>query len=258
MKKTFLRSICTLLAATLVMFSLAGCGAESKDASVEKIKKAGVLKVGVKEATLGFGYLNPATGEYEGLEIDLAKKMAEDLGVKVEFTSVNASTRGQLLDSGEIDMVAATFTITDERRLSYDFSTSYYTDYVSVLVRNDSGIETLEDFEGKTIAVVTGSVSKKNVESNTSAKINFVEYPEYSDCKLAVASGTADGFAVDVSVLSIWVDDDCHIISSRFAPQDYGVATKKGCEFTKYVEEKITGWLSDGTIAGLIDKNGIK
>ncbi len=257
MRKGFKKGICTLLVAGLAVLSLAGCGG-SKDASVDKVKKAGVLRVGVKEATLGFGYLNPTTGSYEGLEIDLAKKMAEDLGVKVEFTSVNASTRGQLLDAGELDMVAATFTITEERRLSYDFSTSYYTDYVSVLVRNDSGIETLEDFEGKTIAVVTGSVSKKNVESATSANIKFVEYPEYSDCKLAVASGTADGFAVDVSVLSIWVDDDCHIISARFAPQEYGVATKKGCQFSEYVDGKIKEWLADGTIASLIEKNGIK
>lgn len=258
MKKSLKRSICTLLVLILAVLSLAGCSKGSKDASVDKIKKAGVLKVGVKEATLGFGYLNPETNEYEGLEIDLAKKMAEDLGVDVEFTSVNASTRGELLDAGEIDMVAATFTITDERKLSYDFSTSYYTDYVSVLVKNDSGIETLDDFEGKTIAVVTGSVSKKNVEANTDANITFVEYPEYSDCKLAVASGTADGFAVDVSVLSIWVDDDCHIIGDRFAPQDYGIATKKGCEFTEYVEKKITEWLADGTIDSLIEKNGIK
>lgn len=256
--KRIKKAVMTLLLAGMVIMSVAGCSKSSGDASVDKIKKAGVLKVGVKEATLGFGYLNPNTGEYEGVEIDIAKKMAEDLGVKVEFTPVNASTRGQLLDAGEIDMVAATFTITDERKLSYDFSEPYYTDSVSVLVRNDSGINTLEDFEGKKIAVVQGSVSRKCVESATDANIEFVEYPEYSDCKLAVTAGTADGFAIDVSVLSIYVDDDCHIIDARFSPQDYGIATKKGSQFSSYVSEKINTWLKDGTIDEIIKANGVQ
>lgn len=78
---------------------------------------AGTLRVGVKSDVPGFGYQDVLTEEYSGLEIDLAYKIAETLGVdKVEFTAVTAATRGQLLDSGDIDMVIATFTINDERR----------------------------------------------------------------------------------------------------------------------------------------------
>ena len=106
---------------------------ESVAADVQAIVDRGVLKVGVKNAVVGFGYEDPLTGEYTGMEIELAKALADKLGVDVEFTAVTAATRTELLDSGDIDCVLATFTITDERKESWDFTTPYYTDYVSVL-----------------------------------------------------------------------------------------------------------------------------
>ena len=62
----------------------------------------GVLRVGVKNAVVGFGFQDTLTGEYSGLEISLAEKIAESLGVDVEFTAVTAATRTELLDSGDI------------------------------------------------------------------------------------------------------------------------------------------------------------
>ena len=97
----------------------------SYGSDVQAIIDRGVLKVGVKSDVLGFGYMDPLTGEYEGMEIDLAKKLADFLGVDVEFTTVTAATRTELLDSGDIDCVMATFTITDERKQSWDFTTPY-------------------------------------------------------------------------------------------------------------------------------------
>ena len=126
---------------------------------VQAIVDRGVLRVGVKSDVIGFGYLDPLTNEYSGLEIDLAQKLADSLGVDIEYTTVTAATRGQLIDSGDLDCDLATFTITEERRQSWDFSTPYYTDYVSVLVENASGISTLADLEGKTVGVSTSSTS---------------------------------------------------------------------------------------------------
>ena len=75
---------------------------------VQAIVDRGVLRVGVKNAVVGFGYQDALTGEYSGMEIDLAKKIAEYLGVDVEFTTVTAATRGELLDAGDSDCVLAT------------------------------------------------------------------------------------------------------------------------------------------------------
>ena len=128
---------------------------------VQAIVDRGVLKVGVKNAVMGFGYEDPLTGEYTGLEIELAKALADKLGTDVEFTAVTAATRTELLDSGDIDCVLATFTITDERKESWDFTTPYYTDYVSVLVEDSKGIKSLDDLVDMTVGVSSGSTSAK-------------------------------------------------------------------------------------------------
>lgn len=249
----------------VVTCSIAACGSSGKSggsqsagSDLENIKQNGVLKVGCKEAVAGFGYMNPKTNEYEGLEIDLAKKIADEIGVKVEFTPVTSTTRGQLLDAGEIDMVAATFTITDERKMSYDFSDPYYTDSISVLVKKGQGYKSLDDFDGKKIAIISGGTTKEAIENNTKADIEFVEYIDYADAKLALTAGTVDGFAVDVSILSYYVDDDCEIIADRFSPQAYGIATRKGSDLTAYVNDLVKKWKEDGTIDQMISDNGVE
>ena len=159
MKKTI---VCIMLTMVLLLTCFSALG-EGLAPDVQAIVDRGVLRVGVKNAVVGFGYQDTLTGEYSGMEIDIARKLAESLGVDVEFTTVTAATRTELLDSGDIDCVLATFTITEERRQNWDFSTPYYTDYVTVLVEDSSGITTLADLMGKKIGVSSGSTSARSV-----------------------------------------------------------------------------------------------
>jgi len=248
-------------------------------ADVQAIIDRGVLRVGVKNAVIGFGYQDELTGEYSGMEIELAKKIAESLGVDVEFTAVTAATRTELLDSGDIDCVLATFTITDERKESWDFSTPYYTDYVTVLVQKDSGITGLADLVDKKVGVSSGSTSAKSLvaamiengviegtgfdeetfdPATWTDGISFAQYDDYPTISTALSAGEVDAFCVDKSILAVYHTDDRTYIDDKFAPQDYGVATVKDSGLSAYVEELITGWLSDGTIDGLITENGIE
>lgn len=283
--------LCTAFIMAMALF--AGCGDDSsKSAStssaavdksslpkdVQEIVDRGVLRVGVKNVTKGFGYQDPATGEFSGLEIDLAKKMADHLGIKVEFTPVTAATRTALLDSGDIDCVLATFTITDERKKSWDFTTPYYTDHVGVLVQNASGIKSLADLKDKTVGVSSGSTSAKalveamiktGVISNEGydAKtfdpatwtngIKFKQYDDYPAISTALSAGEVDAFCVDKSILAIYNTGDRSYIKEEFAPQNYGIATKKGSGISKVSEELVQGWLKDGTIKQLIQSNGL-
>lgn len=245
---------------------------------VQAIIDRGVLRVGVKNAVQGFGFQDTLTGEYTGMEIDLATKIAEYLGVDVEFTTVTAATRGELLDSGDIDCVLATFTITDERRESWDFSTPYYTDHVTVLVENDSGIKTLADLEGKVVGVSSGSTSAKSVvqalidngiitgegfdpetfdPATWTEFVTFQQYEDYPAISTALSAGEVQAFSVDKSILAIYNTDSRSYIEEEFAPQEYGVATKKGSGFSAVVEELISGWLADGTVDGLIATYGL-
>ena len=246
--------------------SSAGTG-EELPSDVQAIVDRGVLRVGVKSDVPGFGYQDVLTEEYSGMEIDMAYRIAETLGIdNVEFTAVTAATRGELLDSGDIDMVIATFTINDERKESWNFTTPYYTDAVSLLVKTDSGISDYADLEGKIIGVSTGSTSMEaliaaaaeNGVTLTQAD-NFAEYATYPEIKTALDAGRVDAFCVDGSILSGYLDDTVEILDSiRFSPQEYGIATALGnTGLAGYLDDLINTWLSDGTIDQLISDNGV-
>ena len=129
MKKISRRSFVKAAGSAAVLSMLAACGGSSRSPAATTASPAtSTAKVGVKNAVQGFSFQDTLTGEYKGLEDSLAEMIAEYLGVDVEFTTVTAATRGELLDSGDIDAVLATFTITEERKKSWDFTTPYYTD----------------------------------------------------------------------------------------------------------------------------------
>ena len=245
--------------------------------SMTAAASAETFRVGVKQDVYGFGYLDEMTGEYSGLEIDLGAKIAEALGYDdVEYTTVTAATRGQMLDNDELDCVIATFTIKPERKESWDFSTPYYTDAVTVLVEKASGIADLSGLAGKTVGVSTGSTSAKALATAMAdagvidafdadkfeiatfdGGVKFKEFDDYPAISLALDAGDVDAFCVDRSILANYKTEDRDFITDSFSPQDYGVATKKGSELSAKIEELVTGWLADGTIDGLIAEWGL-
>lgn len=278
MKKTKKILSAILAAACLCSVSIGTTACSDSESSGN-----GVLKVGVKGDVVGFGVQDPVTGEYSGMEVDLAKKIADELGYSgVEYTTVTAATRTELLDSGDLDCVLATFTITEERKQSWDFSTAYYTDAVTVLIEKDSGITSLEGLVGKKIGVSTGSTSAYalakamsekgllgdyalpetsadfDISSFSAEGTSFEQYADYPSISNALTAGSVDAFCVDRSILANYKSDDRDYIDESFSPQQYGVATKKGSELSAKIEELITKWLSDGTIDGLIEQYGLK
>lgn len=248
-------------------------------ADVQAIIDRGTLRVGVKNAVLGFGYQDTLTQEYSGLEISLAEKIAAELGVEIEFTAVTAATRTELLDSGDLDCVLATFTITEERKKSWDFSTPYFTDFVTVLVETESGITNLEGLVGKKVGVSSGSTSSKALvnamveggfisgdnfnpdtfdASTWTEGVSFQQFDDYPTISTALSAKEIDAFCVDKSILAVYNTESRDYIADSFSPQDYGVATKKDSGISTYVEGLITAWLADGSVAALIEENGLK
>lgn len=246
---------------------------------IEKIIERGVLRVGVKDAVQGFGFQDIDTGEYSGLEINIAERLAEELGVEeVEFTVVTAATRTELLDSGDIDCVIATFTITEERKESWDFTTSYYKDYVTLLVEDSSGITSLADLTDKVVGVSSGSTSARatvaamveqgildsdNFDPETfdpatwTEGVSFRQFDDYPAINTALSAGQVDAFGVDKSILAIYRTEGRSYIEDEFAPQEYGIATKKDTGFSAYCEALILQIMADGTLDGWIQEFGI-
>ena len=270
MKKRLL----ALAAAAMMVVSMAGSTltvrAEEVSEDVQEIIDRGVLKVGCKSDVPKFSLQNTETEEYEGFEDDLAYEIAGEIfgctadeakeqGL-VEFQGVTAKTRGPHLENGEIDLVIATFTITEERKETYNFSTPYFTDAVGLLVNKSSGIESIEDLDGKIIGVAQSSTTKDSFlayvdENGIDVKPEFQEFDGYPALAQALATNQIDCFSVDRAILSGYVNDSNMILDDRFAEQDYGVASAKENEgLAKLVDDKVTAMLEDGTIDKMIEE----
>lgn len=270
-------------AATVAGLGLAGCsggdsgsGSASGDnaSKLQTIKDRGVLNCGVKADVLGYGYLNTETNEYEGLEIDLCYQIAaavlettyeeaKEQGL-CEFTTVTPSTRGTLIDSGQLDIVAATYTITPEREEDWDFSTPYRTDSVGIMVKSANGWTSMEDLDGQTIGVSTGSTTQQLVEqmiedNGFNCTPNFTEYQSYPEIKDALDAGMVQAFAMDRSTLNTYMDDTVELLQPEieFGTQDYGVATQKGCDLSEVVDDTVNELLESGWIDEEIETWGL-
>ena len=251
--------------------TLAGCSSgdsgsgsgASGDSKVEAIKSRGKLNAGVKKDVIGYGYLNTETNEYEGLEIDLCYQVAAAvLGVSydeakeqklVNFTDVTPKTRGPLIDNDQLDIVCATYTITDDRKKDWDFSTPYRTDHVGILIKKASGMKKMADLDGKVIGVSQGSTTKDLVtkmlaDEGVKATPQFQEFPDYPSIKSALDAGNVDAFAMDRSTLKGYTTDDCELLQPEieFGAQDYGIATKKGSDLSKVVDDTVVSLKDDG------------
>jgi putative glutamine transport system substrate-binding protein len=224
------------------------------------IAKAGRIRVGVKSDVPGFGLLN-AKGDYEGLEIEIARLVAREMlgsGSRAVFTTVSTRSRGPLLKSGEVDIVVATYTATDERKKEFNFTSPYYTDSVGILVKKDAGISGLADFAGKTVGVLQGATSRKALEDAAKARglaLNYAEFATFPEIKTALVAGRVQGFAVDKPILRAYLDEGTEILPDSFAPQDYGIASRLADKkFAAYLDGLVKKWKSDGTLDALVKK----
>ena len=229
---------------------------------VQAIIERGVLRVGVKQDVPNFGYKNPDSGEFEGLEIDIARKIADELGVDIEFTPVTAQTRGPLLDNGQVDLVIATFTITEERKLLYNFTTPYYTDAVGFMVNKDSGIKTFTDLNGKTIGVAQGSITRtliSELADKYGIAVNFAELGSYPELSVSLRAHRTDAFSVDQSILSGYIGSKSELMDFSFSASDYGIVTKlSNKDLNNYLNSLVEKWTSDGSLQAIYDANGLE
>ena len=253
-RRAFLRLTAAGMAAATLggVVPLAGCAPASD-----------VLRVGTKIDVPGFGFQNPETGNVEGLEVDVARELARRIKGNenaLEITGVNVTTRGAMLDNGTLDAALATFTITEQRRRTYDFSRPYYIDHIGVLVQKDSGIRDLADLDGKTVGVALSATTKdklREAADKIGITLRFAEYATYPEIKIALVAGRVDAFSVDSSILLGYQDANTYLLPTQFAPQEYGVSTAQGSPLSKTIDEAIAAMEADGTLRALKERWGL-
>jgi len=217
-----------------------GDGDSSAKGTIEQIKERGKLIAGVKYDTKLFGLKDPASGAVEGFDVDIAKALAKQIlgdETKVELKEVTSKTRIPMLQNGDIDIIIATMTITDERKEQVDFSDVYFEAGQSLLVKNDSSITGLDSLgKGVKVLAVKGSTSAQNIREKA-PDAEVLEYDNYQDAFTALKAGKGDALTTD-NIILIGMqqsDNNYKLVGGNFTSEPYGMAIRKGD--SAFVEE---------------------
>ncbi|HEC1577627.1 TPA: cysteine ABC transporter substrate-binding protein [Campylobacter upsaliensis] len=227
--KKILLSIFTAFVAVF----LAACGSgESGVNSIERIKNAGVVKIGVFGDKPPFGYVDEK-GANQGYDIIFAKRIAKELlgdENKVEFVLVEAANRVEFLKSNKVDIILANFTQTPERAEQVDFALPYMKVALGVAVPKDSEIKSVEDLKDKTLILNKGTTADAYFTKNH-ADIKTLKFDQNTETFAALMDKRGDALAHDNTLLFAWVKErpDYRVVIKELGNQDViAPAVKKG------------------------------
>ena len=245
------RIAATALAATLAI-GLTACSGSDGDK----------LKVGIKYDQPGLG-LKQGDG-YTGFDVDVAKYVAEKLGTDekdIEFVQAPSAQRETLLETGQVDFIVATYSITDSRKEKVSFAGPYFIAGQDLLVRSDdTGITGLDSLKGKKLCSVKGSTSAQKVKDKVPG-VNLQEFGTYSECVSALVSKAVDALTTDDTILAGYAAQDQYqgklrVIGQPFTEERYGIGLKKGdVERCEKISEAISSMIEDGSWEKAVEDN---
>ncbi len=244
-----------LAIAAVLAFSLAACAEDEAAPEVNteasfpagstmaEFAEQGSITIGVKSDQPGIGFKDPATGEYEGFDIEMAKIVAAELGFEpdeIDFTETVSDNREPFLQAGRVDLVLASYSITPERRQIVGQAGPYYVTGQQLLVREEDKdrITGPEALEGVEVCSVTGSTSIETVETEYGA--TPVGFDTYSECVEQLKNGQVDAVTTDGAILlgyAAEAPDELEVVGEEFSEERYGIGFAKEdgdlCEFLK-------------------------
>lgn len=226
----------------------------------DRIKSAGVVKVGVKEDQPGLGFLDPTTGKRTGFDVDVARWIAASLGYdedKIKFTAIPSANREQAIVNGDIDYYVGTYSITDKRKDQISFAGPYFVTGQGLLVAADNDTITGKDAltADDVVCSATGSTSIQRIKDETPAQTK--EYDTYSTCVEELKNGQVDAVTTDEAILigyAAQAPDELKVVGDVFSEERYGVGIAKG---DTALQEFINTMFTDGgeTWQAIFDKN---
>lgn len=224
--------------------------------TMAKLADAGKITIGVKYDQPGIGYLEPGADAPTGFDIEIGKIIAAKLGIPPEnitWKETVSDNREPFLQNGTVDLVIASYSITDERRKVVGQAGPYYVTGQQLLVREEdkeriTGPEQLADV--KTCSV-KGSTSLKNVVEDYNAEP--VPFDTYSDCVTQLLNGSVDAVTTDGAILLGYAaqnPDKLEVVGEPFSEERYGVGFKHGdTQMCEFITDTLKEAMEDGTWA---------
>jgi glutamate transport system substrate-binding protein len=193
------------------------------------------ITVGIKFDQPGLGLKTP-DGTYAGFDVDVATYVAKELGYDakdIEWKETPSADRETALQRGDVDFIAATYSINEERQQKVDFAGPYFLAHQDLLVRSNDKISKGEDLNGKKLCSVTGSTSAQNVKKEIAPKAQLKQLGTYSECIDGLASGALDALTTDDSILAGYAAQEQYkgkfkLAGLNLSNENYGVGVKKG------------------------------
>jgi glutamate transport system substrate-binding protein len=265
----FTRTKATLAAVGLAL-SLAACGGDSGgeghidlgdvdkasdlSGTPKELADAGSIKIGVKFDQPGIGNKEPGTDTPTGFDIEMGRIVAARLGIpddKIEWVETVSDNREPFLKNGTVDLVIASYSITDERRGIVGQAGPYYVTGQQLLVREDDKdkITGPDDLKGIKVCSVEGSTSLQRVEDEYGAQP--VPFATYSECVDQLENETADAVTTDGAILLGYAAEDpdnLEVVGDAFSEERYGIGFKLGdAEMCQFLNDTIENAYKDGT-----------
>jgi len=225
------------------------------DDSLAKVKAAGTLILGLDSAFPPMGFINDKN-EIVGFDIDLAKEVTSRMGIELKLQPIDWSSNILELNSGNIDCIWNGFSISEERKAEVNFTDAYMQNRQVVIVRGDSGINTLADMAGKTLCLQAGSSASDALASNADFKASLKEVVELSDNVTAfmeLEGKTSDAILMDEIVAAYYIKQnakDYKILDESLADEQYGVGFRLADQSLRdEVNNQLKAMAADGTLA---------
>lgn len=225
--------------------------------TMAKIQQKGTLTVGTKFDQPLYGE-KTLSGDVEGFDVEIARIVAAELGVKVSFVEAVSKNREPFIQNGNVDIVAATYTITDKRKLVVDFAGPYYVTGQSLMVRTDDDtIKSKDDLAGKKVCSVEGSTPAERIKTEA-PKAAITLFDTYGKCATALENKQVDAVTTDEAILLGLVSkkkDAYKVVGETFSEEPYGIGLKKGDQaFRDFLNDTVEKIYKDGRWEAALNK----
>ena len=222
--------------------------------TMARLNEAGTITIGTKFDQPLFGQVD-ADGTPQGFDVEIAKIIAAKLGIPesgIRWVETVSANREPFIQSGEVDIVVATYTINDKRKEVVSFAGPYYNagQDILVLAGNPSGIEGPEDLAGQPVCTVAGSTSEANIAEYTD---QITALAGYADCLPLVSSGQVVALTTDNVILAGLAansNGEFEVVGNPFTEEPYGIGLAlTDTEFRMFINDVIEDAIADGSWA---------
>ena len=279
-----MKKITALMLSSALMLSLAACGGSastdavsSEAASSEAVSSEAASSEAVSTAeaapaaltTVNAGKLTMSTnaafppyemttdsGEFEGIDIDVAAAIAEKLGLELQVDDMDFDAALLAAQNGKSDMVMAGVTVTDERLKVMDFSDTYAEGIQSIIVKEDSTIASPDDLAGKAIGTQRGTTGYLYCTDDF-GEDNVIAYDDGLTAVQALNNGQVDAVVIDNAPAKEFVEANpgLKILDTAYAQEDYAIGVAKGnTELLNAINGALEELEADGTLQAIVDK----